>query len=132
MARIMKSVGIRVLKNQLSKYIGLVQQGETILVTDRDEVVAEIRRPSPWHLPDGDPEWAFLSRLAVLYDLRPPTALLWKEERLCSCRTSAALHVATALWLHRESGRPVLFASLDQRQRQVAAACGLPLLPESL
>jgi antitoxin (DNA-binding transcriptional repressor) of toxin-antitoxin stability system len=59
----MKSVGIRVLKNQLSKYIALVRQGETVLVTDRDQVVAEIRRPSPWHLPGGDPEWAALSRL---------------------------------------------------------------------
>ena len=61
----MRSVGIRVLKNQLSKYLALVQKGETVLVTDRDEVVAEIRRPSPWHVPDGNPEWAALATLAA-------------------------------------------------------------------
>lgn len=42
----MKSVGIKMLKNNLSKYLKLVRKGETILVTDRNEVIAEIRRPS--------------------------------------------------------------------------------------
>lgn len=39
-------MGIKVLKNNLSKYLKLVRKGETVLVTDRDEVIAEIRRPS--------------------------------------------------------------------------------------
>jgi len=39
----MKSVGIKVLKAKLSEYIRLAKAGETILVTERDEVVAEIR-----------------------------------------------------------------------------------------
>lgn len=43
----MKAVGIRELKNKLSEYIRLVQSGEEILVTDRGEVVAELRRPRP-------------------------------------------------------------------------------------
>ena len=38
-------VRIRMLKDNLSKYIRLVRDGETILVMDRDTVVAEIRRP---------------------------------------------------------------------------------------
>jgi prevent-host-death family protein len=38
----MRSVGIKELKNKLSEYIRLVSQGETVLVTDRDRVVAEI------------------------------------------------------------------------------------------
>jgi antitoxin (DNA-binding transcriptional repressor) of toxin-antitoxin stability system len=42
----MKSVGIKMLKNNLSKYLKLVRQGETVLVTDRKEVIAEIRRPA--------------------------------------------------------------------------------------
>jgi len=42
----MKSVGVKVLKDNLSKYLRMVQAGETILVTDRDEVIAEIRQPS--------------------------------------------------------------------------------------
>ncbi len=41
----MKSVGIKALKNQLSKYVRLAAAGETILVTDRDEVVAELIAP---------------------------------------------------------------------------------------
>jgi len=32
------------LSNKLSRYLRLVRQGETVLITDRDEVVAEIRQ----------------------------------------------------------------------------------------
>lgn len=39
----MKSVGIKQLKSRLSEYLRLVRSGETVLVTDRDEVVAELR-----------------------------------------------------------------------------------------
>ena len=42
----MKAVGLKVLKNRLSEYIRMVESGETVLVTDRDTVVAEIRPPS--------------------------------------------------------------------------------------
>ncbi len=38
----MRSVGIKVLKNKLSEYVRLAASGETILVTDRDQVVAEL------------------------------------------------------------------------------------------
>lgn len=41
----MRSVGIELLENKLSEYIRLASQGETILVTDRDRVVAEITQP---------------------------------------------------------------------------------------
>lgn len=41
----MKSVGIKVLKDKLSSYLKLVKEGEVVLVTDRDEVIAEIRKP---------------------------------------------------------------------------------------
>ena len=43
----MRSVGIKGLKNKLSEYIRLVTQGETVLVTDRDRVVAELSPPRP-------------------------------------------------------------------------------------
>lgn len=43
----MKSVGIRELKNKLSKYLKLVKDGEVIIVTDRNEIVAEIKQPIP-------------------------------------------------------------------------------------
>ncbi len=48
----MRSVGLKVLKNKLSEYVRLAARGETVLVTDRDQVVAELVPPregrSPW------------------------------------------------------------------------------------
>jgi antitoxin (DNA-binding transcriptional repressor) of toxin-antitoxin stability system len=41
----MKAVGLRELKNRLSEYIRDVRGGESVLVTDRGEVVAEIGPP---------------------------------------------------------------------------------------
>jgi len=43
----MRSVGLKLLKNKLSEYVRLAAQGETVLVTDRDRVVAEIVPPRP-------------------------------------------------------------------------------------
>lgn len=42
----MRSVGIKLLKNKLSEYVRLASGGETVLITDRDRVVAEIVPPS--------------------------------------------------------------------------------------
>lgn len=42
----MKAVGIKTLKNRLSEYVRLAARGEVVLVTDRDQVVAELRPPS--------------------------------------------------------------------------------------
>jgi antitoxin (DNA-binding transcriptional repressor) of toxin-antitoxin stability system len=39
----MKAVGIKSLKARLSEYLRMVKAGETILVTERDTVVAELR-----------------------------------------------------------------------------------------
>lgn len=41
----MRSVGIETLKSKLSEYIRLAANGETVLVTDRDRVVAELVPP---------------------------------------------------------------------------------------
>jgi len=41
----MRSVGLKVLKNKLSEYVHAATRGETILVTDRDRVVAELVPP---------------------------------------------------------------------------------------
>ena len=41
----MKTVGIRELKNKLSEYVREVRVGETVLITDRGEVVAELGPP---------------------------------------------------------------------------------------
>ncbi|HEX9668238.1 MAG TPA: type II toxin-antitoxin system prevent-host-death family antitoxin [Thermoanaerobaculia bacterium] len=43
----MESVGIRELKNRLSHYLREVRRGEVVQVTDRGEVIAELRPPEP-------------------------------------------------------------------------------------
>ena len=45
----MKTVGLKVLKNKLSEYVRIAASGETVLVTDRDRVVAELNPPLPAH-----------------------------------------------------------------------------------
>ena len=41
----MRAVGLKVLKNKLSEYVRLAASGETVLVTNRDRVVAELVPP---------------------------------------------------------------------------------------
>jgi len=43
----MRIVGLKILKNKLSEYVRLAAGGETIVVTDRSRVVAEITPPRP-------------------------------------------------------------------------------------
>ena len=69
----MRLVGIKLLKNKLSEYIRLAAGGETVLVTDRDRVVAELGPPAPGRCP--------LVSDALLLDavrqgwIRPPLSL---------------------------------------------------------
>lgn len=68
----MKTVGIRDLKNRLSEYVRAVRGGEEILVTDRGQVVAELRPPTP---PEArasiDPGLAALARRGILVPGKP-------------------------------------------------------------
>ena len=41
----MKTVGVRELKNRLSEYLRQAKSGESVLVTDRGQVVAELTPP---------------------------------------------------------------------------------------
>ena len=41
----MKTVGVRELKSRLSEYLRMVRRGEEVLITDRGEVIAELRQP---------------------------------------------------------------------------------------
>ena len=41
----MKAVGVRDLKNRLSSFLREVRAGESVLITDRGEVIAEIGPP---------------------------------------------------------------------------------------
>ncbi len=41
----MRSVDLKTLKNKLSEYVRLAASGETVLISDRDRVVAELGPP---------------------------------------------------------------------------------------
>lgn len=41
----MRSVGLKTLKNKLSEYVRIAAAGETVLISDRDRVVAELVPP---------------------------------------------------------------------------------------
>jgi antitoxin (DNA-binding transcriptional repressor) of toxin-antitoxin stability system len=43
--RAVRSAGLKTLKNKLSEYVRLAAGGETVLITDRDRVVAELVAP---------------------------------------------------------------------------------------
>jgi antitoxin (DNA-binding transcriptional repressor) of toxin-antitoxin stability system len=43
----MEAVGIKALKNRLSEFVRRAAAGETVLITDRNRVVAEIRPHQP-------------------------------------------------------------------------------------
>ncbi len=50
----MTTVGVRELKNRLSHYLRLVRGGETLIVTDRGQIVAELKPPQQEN-PEGFP-----------------------------------------------------------------------------
>lgn len=52
----MRAVGIRELKNKLSHYVRLVDAGESVLVTDRGRVVAELRPPGSTTVAPVEPD----------------------------------------------------------------------------
>ena len=54
---VMKTVGIKTLKNKLSEYIKLAKAGEVIAITDRGQVVAELRAPRHVEHPMMDDPW---------------------------------------------------------------------------
>jgi prevent-host-death family protein len=60
----MKVVGIKQLKARLSEYVRLAKAGETVLVTERDEVVAELR-PAHRQRPMADRLEELLDSLAA-------------------------------------------------------------------
>jgi antitoxin (DNA-binding transcriptional repressor) of toxin-antitoxin stability system len=68
----MRAVGIKILKNRLSEYVRLAASGESVLVTDRDRVVAQLGPPPP-HRADRVPD-ALLAQ-AVREGLVSPAAL---------------------------------------------------------
>ena len=66
----MRAVGIKVLKNKLSEYVRVAADGETVLVTDRDRVVAELGPPQRGRSEDVSD--ALLADVVRRGWLRPP------------------------------------------------------------
>jgi antitoxin (DNA-binding transcriptional repressor) of toxin-antitoxin stability system len=48
---LLRALRLKILKNKLSEYVRLAAGGETVLITDRDRVVAEIVPPRPGRSP---------------------------------------------------------------------------------
>ena len=70
----MKAVGVKILKAKLSEFLRLVKSGETVLVTERDEVIAEIRparRQNVGELSFGEKLAAMADRGEVTLASRP-------------------------------------------------------------
>jgi antitoxin (DNA-binding transcriptional repressor) of toxin-antitoxin stability system len=66
----MRAVGIKALKNRLSEYVRVAADGETVLVTDRDRVVAELGPPQAGRAVDVSD--ALLADVVRRGWLRPP------------------------------------------------------------
>ena len=65
----MKTIGVRELKAHLSRVLREVQSGDSVLVTDRGRVIAELRRPDVANVTMSPAERA-LVRLAAEGHLR--------------------------------------------------------------
>src|SRR5262245_14323419 len=78
----MRSIGIKTLKAKLSEYIRAVAAGETMLVTDRGRVVAEIIPPRA--APDASTakeQWAELIRSGLVTPAKRPRPRLPPRSR---------------------------------------------------
>lgn len=76
----MKAVGLRELKNRLSAYVRLVRAGESIQVTDRGEVVAELCPPGRAAAGDETPSGlAELARKGLVTLGRPNDPSLYRK-----------------------------------------------------
>ncbi|MEX2282629.1 MAG: type II toxin-antitoxin system prevent-host-death family antitoxin [Gemmatimonadota bacterium] len=80
----MRTVGVKVLKARLSEYLRAVRAGETVLITDREQVVAELCPPRR-HQPRGDELLETLDALSEAAELSlpgPVKAADWKPRGL--------------------------------------------------
>src|SRR5689334_18407872 len=98
----MKSANIAELKNRLSHYLRFVRRGETVLIKDRDQVIARIE---PVH-DRGSVNGTDRERIAALVSrgvLVPPQVPL-SPERL-GRRPKIRANLANAVLAEREEGR---------------------------
>jgi antitoxin (DNA-binding transcriptional repressor) of toxin-antitoxin stability system len=97
----MKSVNIAELKNRLSHYLRLVRRGESILVRDRDAVIARIEPAGGIGAGEGDEErLASLEQRGVLRRAR----VRWSR-KILSRRPRIDADVVDAILREREESR---------------------------
>ncbi|SRR5258708_6059409 len=100
--RVAVTVKIAELKNRLSHYLRRVQRGESILVCDRDRVIARIERAgAEAPVPGDDAEW--LDRLERRGAIRRGTGTL--SRKWLASRPRVKADVVAALLKEREEGR---------------------------
>ena len=107
----MKAVGVKQLKARLSEYVRLVKAGETILVTDRDEVVAELR--------PAQRQPRVLARCELWELTRAVCDLAGRVAPGMPLRALDALHLATFL-LARGRIQGLELVTVGERLRQAA------------
>ncbi|MBM3271173.1 MAG: type II toxin-antitoxin system prevent-host-death family antitoxin [Candidatus Sericytochromatia bacterium] len=90
----MIGVGIREFRTELSRFLRAVREGETILVTDRGKVVAEVRAPGAGPLPADEEAryWRLVAEGTLVPPSRPGTDW-WADFKGLGCPpgTSQAL-----------------------------------------
>jgi predicted nucleic acid-binding protein len=59
----------------------------------------------------------------------PVVDVIEKERELARCRSQDALHLATAMYIRRETGEPLVICSLDGRMRETARMLRFEVLP---
>jgi len=97
-----RMVKIAELKNRLSYYLRRVQRGESILVCDRDRVIARIERVAPQaRVQEGEAAW--VDRLERRGVIRRGSGTLTRE--WLAQRPAVTVDVVAALLQDREEGR---------------------------
>jgi antitoxin (DNA-binding transcriptional repressor) of toxin-antitoxin stability system len=95
-------VNIAELKNRLSHYLRRVQRGESILVADRDRIVARLERVAgDTAIPGGDAEW--LERLERRGVIRRGSGTLSRQ--WIARRPRVTADVVAAVLRERQEGR---------------------------
>ncbi|MBI3183651.1 MAG: type II toxin-antitoxin system Phd/YefM family antitoxin [Myxococcales bacterium] len=83
----MRSVGLKLLKNKLAEYVRLAARGETVLITDRDRVVAELVPPRATRAEDiADVRLADLVRRGYLRPALMPSGAPPHSDRVAPLR----------------------------------------------
>ena len=88
----MRSVGLKVLKNRLSEYVRAAAAGETVLVTDRGQVVAELLPPRVRADASSGPTLVLLDELE-----RADNAVATFLDRITREPREAPVHVVAAV-----------------------------------